>query len=133
PIPSDLLKRRIEITGPVDRKMVINALNADVDCFMADFEDSQSPTWEGLMQGQVNLYDANCGNIAYIDPNSQKHYQLEPNPALLIARVRGLHLPEKHVLIDDQPIPGCLDRKSVVEGTRVELAGRGGTATKQAS
>lgn len=108
PIPSDLLKRRIEITGPVDRKMVINALNADVDCFMADFEDSQSPTWEGLMQGQVNLYDANCGNIAYIEPSSQKHYQLEPNPALLIARVRGLHLPEKHVLIDDQPIPGCL-------------------------
>ena len=107
-LPKDLTKRRLEITGPVDRKMVINALNANVDCYMADFEDSQSPTWDGVLQGQVNLYDANRGELEYTDPASGKHYQLKPNPALLIARVRGLHLPEKHVLVDGDPIPGGL-------------------------
>ena len=107
-LPADLTKRRLEITGPVDRKMVINALNANVDCYMADFEDSQSPTWEGVLQGQVNLYDANRGELEYTDPSSGKHYQLNANPALLIARVRGLHLTEKHVLVDGEVIPGGL-------------------------
>lgn len=108
PLPLDLQKRRLEITGPVDRKMVINALNADVDCYMADFEDSQSPTWQGLLEGQQNLRDANRGEISYHDPNSGKHYQLQHQQVLLIARVRGLHLPEKHVLVDDDMIPGAL-------------------------
>lgn len=72
---------------------------------MADFEDSQSPTWDGVLQGQVNLYDANRQDIDYRDPTSGKHYQLADNPALLIARVRGLHLPEKHVMVDNEVIP----------------------------
>lgn len=107
-LPNDLTKRRIEITGPTDRKMVINALNADVDCYMADFEDSQSPTWEGVLQGQVNLRDANRPAMTYTDPNSGKHYAVKENPALLIARVRGLHLDEKHFLVDGEPTPGAL-------------------------
>jgi len=97
PLPKDLQKRRLEITGPVDRKMVINALNANVDCYMADFEDSQSPTWDGMVNGQINLRDANLGGMTYTDPSNGKDYKVGENPALLIARVRGLHLPEKHV------------------------------------
>ena len=108
PIPADLQKRRLEITGPVDRKMVINALNADVDVFMADFEDAQSPTWDGLIEGQVNLRDANLGTIHFVDEARGKTYQLNDNPALLIARVRGLHLPEKHILYHGKPVPGAL-------------------------
>lgn len=108
PIPADLQKRRLEITGPVDRKMVINALNADVDVFMADFEDAQSPTWNGLVEGQVNLRDANLGTISFVDEARGKAYQLNENPALLIARVRGLHLPEKHIVYDGKPVPGAL-------------------------
>jgi len=107
-LPTDLKKRRLEITGPVDRKMVINALNANVDCYMADFEDSQSPTWEGMVNGQINLRDANIGGMTYTDPDSGKHYEVGPDPALLIARVRGLHLPEKHVQRNGKPIPGAL-------------------------
>jgi malate synthase len=107
-LPTDLKKRRLEITGPVDRKMVINALNANVDCYMADFEDSQSPTWDGMVNGQINLRDANIGGMNYTDPDSGKHYEVGPDPALLIARVRGLHLPEKHVQRNGQPIPGAL-------------------------
>lgn len=108
PLPDDLKKRRLEITGPVDRKMVINALNANVDCFMADFEDSQSPTWQGVVDGQINLRDANASDMSFDDPVSGKHYAVNDNPALLIARVRGLHLPEKHVQLQGQPIPGAL-------------------------
>ncbi|CUS48380.1 MAG: malate synthase GlcB [Idiomarinaceae bacterium HL-53] len=108
PIPTDLQKRHLEITGPVDRKMVINALNADVDVFMADFEDAQSPTWDGLVQGQINLRDANAGTISFTDETKGKRYELKANPALLIARVRGLHLPEKHVLFNGAPVPGAL-------------------------
>lgn len=108
PIPEDLQKRHLEITGPVDRKMVINALNADVDVFMADFEDAQSPTWEGLLQGQRNLKDANLGIIEFTDAARDKSYRLNEKTALLIARVRGLHLPEKHVLFQGKPIPGAL-------------------------
>lgn len=107
-IPQDLQKRRLEITGPVDRKMVINALNADVDVFMADFEDAQSPTWDGLVEGQVNLRDANRGSISYEDTTRGKFYQLNDKPALLIARVRGLHLPEKHIQFQGQALPGGL-------------------------
>ncbi|GAA5214458.1 malate synthase A [Corallincola platygyrae] len=107
-IPEDLLDRRVEITGPVDRKMVINALNADVRVFMADFEDSLSPTWDAVVQGQINLRDAVNRSIDYIDPNSGKHYQLKDDPAVLICRVRGLHLDEKHVLFAGEPIPGAL-------------------------
>lgn len=108
PVPQDLQKRRLEITGPVERKMVINALNADVDVFMADFEDAQSPTWEGMVHGQINLRDANAGTISLDDEKSGKSYRLQDDPALLIARVRGLHLPEKHILVDGKPIPGAL-------------------------
>ena len=108
PIPHDLQKRQLEITGPVERKMIINALNSDVDVFMADFEDSLSPTWESMLQGQINLRDANLGTIDYFDEKRQKEYKLNADPALLIARVRGLHLIEKHILFEGQPIPGAL-------------------------
>lgn len=108
PIPADLQDRRVEITGPVDRKMIINALNADVKVFMADFEDSQAPSWAGVIEGQINLRDANLGTISYTDEQSGKHYALKDNPALLIARVRGLHLWEKHLLVDGEQIPGGL-------------------------
>ena len=107
-IPADLQDRRVEITGPVDRKMVINALNADVKVFMADFEDAQSPTWQGVVEGQLNLRDANLGTIEYTDPNSGKHYALQGDPVLLIARVRGLHLWEKHLAVDGEQVPGAL-------------------------
>ena len=107
-IPSDLLDRRVEITGPVDRKMIINALNADVKVFMADFEDATTPSWENLMDGQINLRDANRGTISFEDAAKGKTYNLENDPAVLIARVRGLHLSEKHVLLNGKPIPGCL-------------------------
>ncbi|KEY60066.1 malate synthase A [Serratia sp. DD3] len=104
-VPSDLLDRRVEITGPVERKMVINALNANVKVFMADFEDSLAPSWEKVIDGQINLRDAVNGTISYTNENG-KRYQLKPNPAVLIARVRGLHLPEKHVLWQGEAIPG---------------------------
>ncbi|WP_419570409.1 malate synthase A [Rheinheimera sp.] len=107
-IPADLQDRRVEITGPVDRKMIINALNADVKVFMADFEDSQAPSWTGVIEGQINLRDANLGTIHYSDPQSGKQYALRDNPALLIARVRGLHLWEKHLLVDGEQVPGSL-------------------------
>ena len=106
-IPSDLRDRRVEITGPVERKMVINALNANVKVFMADFEDSLAPAWEKVIAGQINLRDAVRGTISYQN-EAGKIYQLKPNPAVLICRVRGLHLPEKHVLWRGEAIPGCL-------------------------
>lgn len=107
-LPADLLDRRVEITGPTDRKMVINALNADVKVFMADFEDALSPTWSNVIEGQTNLRDANKRTISFDDPKSGKSYTLGDNPAVLIARVRGLHLDEKHILRNGKPIPGCL-------------------------
>ena len=117
-VPTDLQDRRVEITGPVDRKMIINALNANVKVFMADFEDSLSPTWEKVAQGQINMRDAVNGTISLDDPKSGKHYELNEDPAVLICRARGLHLPEKHIHLCDQEIPGGLidfaDRKSVV-------------------
>jgi len=108
PLPEALLDRRVEITGPTDRKMVINALNADVKVFMADFEDALSPTWRNVIEGQRNLRDAARRTIAHEDPKSGKRYALGDDPAVLMARVRGLHLDEKHVLRDGKPIPGCL-------------------------
>lgn len=106
-IPNDLQDRRVEITGPVERKMVINALNANVKVFMADFEDSLSPSWDKLIDGQINLKDAVKGTISYTNEDG-KVYQLKSEPAVLIARVRGLHLDEKHVLLGDKPISGGL-------------------------
>ncbi|MCC3702359.1 malate synthase A [Rouxiella badensis] len=106
-IPDDLLDRRVEITGPVERKMVINALNANVKVFMADFEDSLAPNWSKVIEGQVNLRDAVRGTISYTN-EAGKIYQLKPDPAVLVCRVRGLHLPEKHVTWQGEPIPGGL-------------------------
>jgi len=107
-IPADLLDRRVEITGPVDRKMVINALNANVRVFMADFEDSLAPTWQNVVEGQINLRDANRRTIEFTNPDG-KVYSLKSDPAVLIARVRGLHLSEKHVGSRlAERIPGCL-------------------------
>lgn len=97
----------MEITGPVERKMVINALNANVKVFMADFEDSLAPEWNKVIDGQINLRDAVNGTISYTN-EAGKIYQLKPNPALLICRVRGLHLPEKHVTWRGEAIPGSL-------------------------
>src|SRR5512147_509648 len=96
PVPADLQDRRVEITGPTDRKMVINALNSGAKTFMADFEDANSPTWENLIQGQFNLCDAVRRTITYTSPEG-KHYQLTDKPAVLMVRPRGWHLPEKHL------------------------------------
>lgn len=106
-IPPDLMDRRVEITGPVDRKMVINALNSAARVFMADFEDSNSPTWSNCVQGQINLLDANRRELSWTSPEG-KHYQLGPKPAVLMVRPRGWHLDEKHFLIDGKPISGSL-------------------------
>jgi malate synthase len=108
PIPADLQNRRVEITGPVDRKMIINALNSGATHYMADFEDANSPTWANNIAGQVNLKDLWAGKIAFDDPESGKHYEVGPNPAVLIVRPRGWHLPEAHVLIDGAPISASL-------------------------
>ena len=107
-IPADLQDRRVEITGPVERRMVINALNANAKVFMADFEDSLAPTWTKVVEGQMNLRDAVAGDIEYTDPTSAKHYRLNDDPAVLICRVRGLHLTEKHVEFDGLDIPAAL-------------------------
>ncbi|WP_414165229.1 malate synthase A [Superficieibacter sp. BNK-5] len=106
-IPDDLQDRRVEITGPVERKMVINALNANVKVFMADFEDSLAPDWNKVIDGQINLRDAVNGTISYAN-EAGKIYQLKPDPAVLVCRVRGLHLPEKHVTWRGEAIPGSL-------------------------
>jgi len=108
PLPSDLQDRRVEITGPVDRKMVINALNAPVKTFMADFEDSCSPTWSNIIQGQINLRDAVNGTIEFIRDSDQKSYSLNENTATLIVRPRGWHLNEKHILINGEEVSGSL-------------------------
>ena len=107
PIPPDLEDRRVEITGPVDRKMVINALNSGASCFMADFEDSHSPTWQATLDGQVNLAEAVRRTIRYTGPEG-KEYALGEHPATLLVRPRGWHLPEKHVMVDGMPASGSL-------------------------
>src|SRR5262245_64012564 len=93
-VPHDLLDRRVEITGPTDRKMVINALNSGANVFMADFEDSNTPSWHNMVDGQVNLRDAVNRTIEYRSPDG-RHYQLGEKPATLIVRPRGWHLPDK--------------------------------------
>ncbi|UOV00041.1 malate synthase A [Chryseobacterium daecheongense] len=107
PLPEDLLDRRVEITGPVDRKMIINALNSGACTFMADFEDSNSPTWENCMQGQINLTDAINRNIDFTNENG-KVYKLNEKTAVLLVRPRGLHLPEKHIEINGEETSGSL-------------------------
>ncbi len=107
PVPADLQDRRVEITGPVDRKMVINALNSGAKTYMADFEDSHCPTWSGTIEGQINLMDAVDGTIAFTSPEG-KHYTLNERTAVLIVRPRGWHLLEKHVRVDGRPISGSL-------------------------
>ena len=107
PIPQNLKTRRVEITGPVDRKMVINALNSGADVYMADFEDSHSPTWNGTLHGQINLRDAVRGTIDYTAPDG-KIYRLNDQTSVLFVRPRGLHLVEKHVLVGEDQIPASL-------------------------
>ena len=108
PIPPDLQDRRVEITGPTDRKMVINALNSGAKMFMACLEDATSPTAENVIDGQINLRDAAAGTISFDDPRSGKHYALGDTPAVLLVRPRGWHLDEKHMAVDGQPISGGL-------------------------
>ena len=105
PVPADLQDRRVEITGPVERKMVINALNSGAKVFMADFEDSFAPTWEGAIQGQINVRDAVNRTITFSNPDG-KQYTLNEKTATLLVRPRGWHLFEKHVLMDGKPISG---------------------------
>ncbi|MBV9183302.1 MAG: malate synthase A, partial [Acidobacteria bacterium] len=107
PIPADLLDRRVEITGPVDRKMIINALNSGANVFMADFEDSNSPTWQNNLEGQANLRDAVAGTISYASPDGRR-YRLNPQLAVLVVRPRGWHLVEKHFLVEGEPISASL-------------------------
>ena len=108
PIPADLQDRRVEITGPTDRKMVINALNSGAKVFMTDFEDSNSPTWDNMIQGQINLMDRWSGKLDFIDPATGKSYKLGKKPAVLIVRPRGWHLPEVHMTVDGAPLSGAL-------------------------
>ncbi len=107
PIPADLNDRRVEITGPVDRKMIINALNSGANVFMADFEDSHSPTWTATIEGQINLRDAVRGDITFAAPTG-KYYELQEQVATLMVRPRGWHLQEKHVLVDGRAISAAL-------------------------
>src|SRR6202030_428588 len=107
PIPSDIQDRRVEITGPTDRKMVINALNSGAKIFMADFEDANSPTWRNMVEGQINLRDAIRRKITFRSPEG-KEYKLNEQTAVLLVRPRGWHLDEKHVLVDSKPVLGAL-------------------------
>jgi malate synthase len=107
PCPGDIADRRVEITGPVERKMIINALNSGASVFMADFEDSLTPTWENLIQGQINLRDAVNRTISHTSPEGRQ-YRLNEKTAVLFVRPRGWHLPEKHALLGGRPIPGAL-------------------------
>src|SRR5437870_1933837 len=107
PIRPDLTDRRVEITGPAERKMMINALNSGANVFMADFEDANAPTWENNLRGQQNVRDAVTGRIAFTSPEG-KHYALEPKTATLVVRPRGWHLDEKHLLVDGRPIAASL-------------------------
>ncbi|AXO81579.1 malate synthase A [Olleya aquimaris] len=108
PIPKDLQDRRVEITGPVNRKMVINALNSGAKTFMADLEDSNAPSWKNNIEGQKNLMDANNKTITLVDTKKNKTYQLKPETAVLLVRPRGLHLNERHITFDKQEASGSL-------------------------
>src|SRR6266513_370259 len=106
PIPSDIQDRRVEITGPTDRKMVINALNSGAKVFMADFEDANAPTWANMVEGQINLRDAIRRTITFTNPEG-KEYRLNERTAVLFVRPRGWHLDEKHLLVDGKPVAGA--------------------------
>ena len=108
PLPADLLDRRVEITGPVDRKMIINALNSGANVFMADFEDSNAPTWSNVMNGQINLRDAILRTIDFTHPTTGKRYALGEQIATLMVRPRGWHLPERHILLGGAPVSASL-------------------------
>jgi malate synthase len=108
PLPVDLLDRRVEITGPVERKMIINALNSGAKVFMADFEDSNTPNWENAIQGQINLRDAINRTITFENKAKAKFYQLNEKTATLMVRPRGWHLPEKHITCNGEPMLGGL-------------------------
>ncbi len=124
-IPADLRDRRVEITGPVDRKMIINALNSGARVFMADFEDSSTPSWDNMMHGQQNLHDAVRGSIDFTADNG-KRYALGDDPAVLIARPRGWHLDEKHVEVEGRPIPaGLFDAATYVFHNAETLLAKG--------
>jgi malate synthase len=108
PIPDDIQDRRIEITGPVDRKMVINGLNSGASVYMADFEDSTSPTWNNLVEGQVNLRDANRGTISFTNEANGKVYKLKPKTSVLMVRPRGWHLDEAHITVNGKVASGSI-------------------------
>ena len=125
-IPADLRNRRVEITGPVSRKMVINALNSGANMFMADFEDANAPSWSNCLDGQINLRDANRRTIEFHDERRGKDYRLNDNPATLLVRPRGLHLLEAHLEVDGKPCPGSLfDFGLYFFHNAKELLGRG--------
>jgi malate synthase len=107
PAPEQLTQRWVEITGPTDRKMVINALNSGADGFMADFEDANAPTWSNMVLGQMNLRDAVDGTISY-DGSDERHYEIGADPATLLVRPRGWHLPERHIAHGGDPVSGAL-------------------------
>jgi malate synthase len=107
-IPADLADRRVEITGPVDRKMIINALNSGAKVFMADFEDASSPMFANMIEGQANLKERWAGKLAFTDPTTGKHYALKEKTAALMVRPRGWHLSERHILVDGAKISGAL-------------------------
>ena len=108
PVPDDLRDRRVEITGPPDRKMLINALNSGASTYMTDFEDANCPTWRNMLESQFNVRDAVNGTIAFDDPETGKHYEVGEDPATLIVRPRGWHLPEKHMTVDGRQVRGAL-------------------------
>ena len=125
PVPGDIQDRRVEITGPVDRKMIINALNSGANVFMADFEDANTPRWDNNIQGHINLRDAIRRRIDYVSPDG-KAYKLNEKVATLFVRPRGWHLPEKHVTIDGAPISGAIfDFALYVFHNAKELLARG--------
>jgi len=107
-IPADLQDRRVEITGPTNAKMIINALNSGARVFMADFEDATSPVWDELIQGQVNLRNYWLGRLDHVDPDTLKQYRIGNNPAVLMVRPRGWHLLEEHATVDGRPVSGGL-------------------------
>ena len=126
PMPADLLNRRVEITGPPERKMVINALNSGARCFMADFEDSCAPTWSRLLEGQKNLMEAVRRTLAFTDGATGRNYEIKKNPAVLMMRPRGLHLEERHLAVDGVVVPASLfDFGLYVHHNAKELVARG--------
>jgi malate synthase len=126
-IPADLQDRRVEITGPCDRKMIINALNSGASVFMADFEDATSPTWANLVSGQANLIDAVRRTISYENPATGKHYALNLKIATLMVRPRGFHLRERHCIVDGRPAPGMLFDFGMFLFHNMEALARAGT------